>query len=72
MLKRIAQRKLSILKPGIMAAVSITKAALRMSVNNPKVITVMGRVKMNRIGLIVTLMTAKTNDARSAIVKSST
>ena len=67
MLKSIAQPKLSILNPGTIEAVRRIRRALIMSVNSPSVTIVIGRVRMNKTGLIVTLIIASTNAAIRAV-----
>ena len=69
MLKTIAQRKLSMLRPGTTAAASIKSKALITKVKRPRVIMLIGRVRIIKIGRIIALMTPMTKAAKRAAVK---
>lgn len=67
--KTIAHKNPSTLKPGTILAVSIIKRAFITKVNKPKVINVIGRVKIRRIGLITAFIIPNTRAVTSAAVK---
>ena len=69
MLKRIADQKLSTINPGTIWAARRIKSAFITSAKSPKVIMVMGRVKIRRIGLKIALIIPKTTARIRAVIK---
>jgi len=68
-LKRIAHPKLSTRNPGTRELVARTNSPLRRKVKRPRVIRLIGRVRMIRIGLIIALIIPKTTPTTIAVKK---
>jgi hypothetical protein len=64
-----AQPKLSTVNPGTMRLANHARKALITNVNNPRVITVTGKVKIIKIGLISKLRAASTIAKIKAVIK---
>src|SRR5690349_16472423 len=71
-LKRIADQKVSIVKPGTSFETSSTRMALIIIVKSPKVRIVIGSVRRIKNGLRRTLKTLSINATKSAVVKLAT
>ena len=67
MLNNNAHQKPSTLNPGTIAETSKMMAALMTKVNNPSVRILMGKVRINRMGLMTALISPRTSATISAV-----
>lgn len=71
-LKSSAHQKLSTINPGTIYVVSITRVALIIRVNSPKVIILIGRVRSRKSGFKTAFIIPKTRAVTRAVVKLAT
>lgn len=68
----IAERKLSMIRPGTIKVANQSTTAFTTKVKSPKVKKLMGAVSIRRRGFIMVLITPKTAAATTATLKSAT